>query len=261
MNMQYVRRGKGKPLLLIHGLGGSHRSWNTIIESLVLSRDVIAVDLPGFGATPPLKGEVSIRTLSDAVAEFIKENNLTGIDVVGSSMGARLVMELARRGGIVGAVVSLDPGGFWRGLQRHYFYTTIAISIKIIRILQPAMPAITSSKFGRFFLFSQFSPRPSRLSPKATLDEMRDYNAAVSFDPLLTSLAYGATQMGVTAGTIKKPMAIGWGRKDLVCLPSQSKLALELFPDATLQIFERCGHFPHWDRPEETISLILKTTA
>ena len=86
-NMNYVRRGAGKPLLLIHGLGGSWRS-----------RKVIAVDLPGFGATPPLPGEVSIRTLSDTLTEFLVANELTGIDAVGNSMGARLVLELARRG-------------------------------------------------------------------------------------------------------------------------------------------------------------------
>jgi pimeloyl-ACP methyl ester carboxylesterase len=56
------------------------------------------------------------------VTAFIHTNGLTGIDVVGSSMGARLVLELARRGGMVGGVVALDPGGFWQGSQRHAFY-------------------------------------------------------------------------------------------------------------------------------------------
>jgi len=46
MEMNYIRRGAGKPLLLIHGLGGSWRSWQTILDSLALERDVIAVDLP-----------------------------------------------------------------------------------------------------------------------------------------------------------------------------------------------------------------------
>jgi pimeloyl-ACP methyl ester carboxylesterase len=49
-----------------------------------------SVDLPGHGATPPLDGEVSIRTLADAVTEFVNANNLNGVDAVGSSMGARL---------------------------------------------------------------------------------------------------------------------------------------------------------------------------
>ena len=118
MNMNHLRMGSGKPLLLIHGLGGSARSWSTICSALAERREVIAVDLPGFGATPPLAGETSIRSLSDAVTAFLDAQGLRGIDAVGSSMGARLVLELARRGGVLGSVVSLDPGGFWRGWER-----------------------------------------------------------------------------------------------------------------------------------------------
>ncbi len=259
--MHYVRRGTGKPLLLIHGLGGSHRSWNTIIEDLITTRDVIALDLPGFGSTPPLQREVSIRTLADAVTGFIKENNLTGIDAVGSSMGARLVLELARRGGVVGAVVSLDPGGFWSRWQRHLFFYSIAFSIRLVRILRPFLPLITHSKAGRSLLLAQFSAKPSNLSFKATLNEMRDYVMATSFDKLLRSLAYGETQKGARAGTLQKPVAIGWGQNDRVCFPSQANLAMRLFPDAKLYWFEKCGHFPHWDSPKQTVRLILETTA
>ena len=71
MEMNYVRRGAGKPLLLIHGIGGSWRSWNTIINDLALEREVIAVDLPGHGDTPKLAGETTIASLSEAVTEFL----------------------------------------------------------------------------------------------------------------------------------------------------------------------------------------------
>jgi len=42
-----------------------------------------------------------------------------------------------------------------------------------------------------------------------------------------------------------------------VCLPSQLHLALAKFPDAKLHWFDRCGHFPQWDAPAETVRLIL----
>ncbi len=261
MDINYIRRGAGKPLLLIHGLGGNWQSWQTILDSLAAEREVIAVDLPGFGETPPLSGETSIKTLCDAVTEFINKNNLNGIDAVGSSMGARLVLELARRGGVLGAVVSLDPGGFWQGWQRHAFYASIAASIRLVRLLQPVMPQITGSTIGRTLLFPQFSPRPWKLSPKATLDEMRAYAASLRFDELLWNLAYGEEQKGAPSNSIRHPLFIGWGRRDRVCFPGQSKLALEKFPDARLHWFEHCGHFPHWDNPQETIRLILDATS
>ena len=62
MDLHFVRRGTGRPLLLIHGIGGSWRSWNTILDTLAAERDVIAVDLPGHGETPQLVGENSIAT-------------------------------------------------------------------------------------------------------------------------------------------------------------------------------------------------------
>lgn len=257
--MHHVRRGAGRPLLLIHGLGSTWRSWTPILEPLAAEREVIAVDLPGFGETPALDGVVSIPTLAEAVTGFLAAQHLKCIDVVGSSMGARLVLELARRG-VVGAVVSLDPGGFWRGWERTYFFTTIAASIRLIRLLQPAMPAVTGNAAGRGLLFSQFSAHPSRLPPDLTLDEMRSYAAAPSFDELLHSLSYGPEQKGMAAGSAQRPIVIGWGRKDRVCVPAQAKRAQALFPDARLHWFEDCGHFPHWDKPDETARLILDST-
>lgn len=261
MEMHHVRRGTGKPLLLIHGLGGSWRSWQTILDPLAAEREVIAVDLPGHGDTPPLSGETSIRSLADSLAGFVKENNLNGVDVVGSSMGARLVLELARRGGVVGGVVSLDPGGFWQGWQIPYFYHSINLSIKLVRLLQPLMPALTGNVLGRSLLFAQFSARPWHIAPQVALDEMRSFAASPVFDELLYNLAYGEEQEGAPRGSIKHPLIIGWGRRDRVCLPSQTKLALEKFPDAQLHWFEHCGHFPQWDKPRETVRLILNGTS
>jgi pimeloyl-ACP methyl ester carboxylesterase len=248
MKMHHIRRGTGKPLLLIHGLGGSWRSWQTVLTSLAAERDVIAVDLPGHGDTPSLSGETSIRTLADAVTEFVSENDLHGVDAVGSSMGARLVLELARRGGVLGSVVSLDPGGFWQGWQVPYFYHSINLSIKLVRLLQPVMPALTGNVISRSLLFAQFSARPWRIAPEVALDEMRSFAASPVFDELLYNLAYGEEQEGAPTGAIEHPLVIGWGRRDRVCLPGQAELALEKFPDARLHA--RTGRSEKPSRPQ-----------
>jgi pimeloyl-ACP methyl ester carboxylesterase len=260
MKMHYIRRGQGRPLLLVHGLGGSWRSWQPILNGLATEREVLALDLPGFGETPPLAREVSIGTLADSVTEFVTDHKLVGVDAVGSSMGARLVLELARRG-VLGAVVSLDPGGFWEGWQRHFFYGSIRASIALVRLLQPVMPRLVKSALFRMLLFAQFSAHPWRLPPAVMLDEMRSYAASPSFDELLYQLAYGETQQGAPLGSIRSPLVIGWGRRDRVCFRSQAKRALQLFPDARLHWFNHCGHFPQWDVPEETVRLILDSTA
>jgi len=79
-------------------------------------------------------------------------------------MGARLVLELARRG-VVGVTVSLNPGGFWRAWERPFFGTSIGLSIRLIRLLQPIMPLLTGNPVSQTLLFAQFSAHPWRLSP------------------------------------------------------------------------------------------------
>ena len=56
------------------------------MDGLAARREVIAVDLPGFGETPALNGEVSIATLTDSVARFIDDQGLDGVVTVGQSM-------------------------------------------------------------------------------------------------------------------------------------------------------------------------------
>jgi pimeloyl-ACP methyl ester carboxylesterase len=173
-------------------------------------------------------------------------------------MGARLVLELARRG-VVGSTVSLDPGGFWRGWEKTYFLTSIGASIRLVRALQPMMPTISRSAVGRTLLLAQLSAHPSRLSPDLVLSEMRSFAASPSFDELLRNLVSGPEQQGIPRGS-GPPVTIGWGRKDRVCLPQQAQRALERFPDAKLHWFEDCGHFPMWDKPQETVQMILNST-
>ena len=261
MKLNHIRYGNGQPILLIHGLGGSWRSWMPVLDRLAAYREVIAIDLPGHGKTPGLKGPTTIATLADSVTDFIYRNKLTGIDTVGSSMGGRLVLELARRGGVLGSVVSLDPGGFWDGWQRHFFYVTGSASIRLVRGLKFMMPLLTGNPVTRSILLAQFSPRPWNISPRLALTELRSYAETPVYNELLYNLTYGDEQKGVERGSITKPLVIGWGRQDRVCFPLQSKKALHLFPDAHLYWFNKCGHFPHWDKPAETASLILRVTA
>ncbi|WP_370657482.1 alpha/beta fold hydrolase [Deinococcus sp. KNUC1210] len=176
MHFNYYRRGRGKPLLL-HGLGSSWRSWTPVLADLTAQRDVIALDLPGFGHTAPLVGKQSVATLADAVTGFLSAHGLLGIDAVGSSMGARLVLELARRG-VVGAVVSLDPGGFQRGWEKPFFYRTGQFSLAMIRLFQPLMPALTANPIGRSVVYAQYSTHPWALDARLSLIEMQTYAAA-----------------------------------------------------------------------------------
>ena len=254
------RRGAGKPLLVVHGLGSSWRNWNRVLPGLAAEREVIAIDLPGFGATPPLDGEVSIATLCDAVADYMEAEGLSDVDLVGSSMGARMVVELARRG-LGGTTVSLDPGGFWSQGEKKFFGVTVKASIGLVRRLQPVLPVLVDNPVGRSALLAQFSARPWALPSGLVLTELRGYDSSPSLDAALDSLVHGPDQAGARPGSLPGRLIIGWGRQDKVLLPRQAKTAVERFPDAELHWFDRCGHFPQWDQPQETVELILSSTA
>lgn len=258
--LNFTRQGSGRPLLLVHGLGSNLRNWDPILPVLSQERDVIAIDLPGFGDSAPLDGDVTIASLTDAVERFIADEKLGAVDVVGSSMGARMVLELARRGH-AGSVIALDPGGFWTDRQVKVFAATVGPSIALVRRIQFALPTLTRSAIGRTALLLQFSAKPWRLDPDVVLRELRSFAASTSIDDAFRALVHGPKQGGAPAGSLHGRVVIGWGRNDRVTTPSQARRAAELFPDASLHWFDDCGHFPHWDQPEETARLILQSTS
>ena len=202
--MHAIRDGTGKPLLLVHGLGSSARTWDLIRPALAARRQVIAVDLPGFGMTPPLAGPVTVATLTDALEAFISRAGLDDVDMAGSSVGARMVLEMARRGH-PGTVVALDPGGFWDGVQVRIFGATVRASVALVRGLQPVLPALSRSAVGRSTLLAQFSAHPWRLPPGLVLTELRSLASAASLDEVLADLVRGPRQQGVPAARSRGP--------------------------------------------------------
>lgn len=256
--MKQVERGNGRKLLLIHGLGGSWQSWSTVMDRLSVDRTVIAIDLPGHGATPAEGNSGTFDGLVRSVERYIADSGLTGIDIVGSSMGARIGLELARRGG-VGNVVALDPGGFWRGWERTYFQVTIGASGRLLRAIRPSLPRLSRNAVSRTLLLAQLSAHPWRLDPEVVETELTGLSNTPTFDALVQDLANGPEQSGPAAASTGRVM-IGWGRHDRLCLPGQAARAKAAFPSADLHWFESSGHFPAWDMPEATVAAILDTT-
>lgn len=242
---------------MVHGLGGSVRSWDLIAPALSRTRELVLIDMPGHGLSPSLPGRQTIAAFADEIAAFIDGEGLGGVDLVGSSVGARLVLELARRG-IGGDCVALDPGGFWRGWETTFFQATIGASIRLVRALQPLMPVLTRHAATRTLLLAQLSAKAWTLPAGVVLTEMRSFAATCVFDDMVRELATGPLQAG--AATTPGRVTIGWGRDDRLLLPRQAQRARAAFPQARLHWFDDCGHFPQWDQPDETVRLILEAT-
>lgn len=252
------RIGSGGKLLLIHGLGGSWRSWSPILDALAAKREVIAIDLPGHGASPASLDSGTFKGLADSVENYLRANRLQGIDVAGISLGGRLVLELARRGS-VGDVVALDPGGFWQGWERNYFKWSLSASLRLLRLLRGQLPRLSATPVTRTALLAQLSARPWALWRELVARELASFADTATVGPLIKDLADGPAQRGPSAPGVGR-VTIGWGRKDRLCPPHQAVRAQAAFPQARLHWFEESGHYSIWDCPERAVELILAST-
>lgn len=251
--MHVVTHGEGKPLLALHGLGSSGHAWEPVLAGLAAGRRVIVPDLPGHGVSPAEGDSGTFAGLVRSVAEWLAAEGLTGMDMVGSSLGGRIVVELARRG-LAGNVVALDPGGFWEGWERQFAVTSLTASRALGKALKPMLPALCGNAVGRSALLAQLSARPWALNGAFVAEEVRMLADTPTVPALIADLGYGPGQEGATE--TRGRLAIGWGRHDRLCLPVQARRAAARCPSARLHWFEHSGHFPMWDEPAEVVRLV-----
>lgn len=257
MTLTSVTAGTGAPLVLVHGLGGRRQSWDPVLPALAATRQVVALDLPGHGESAPLDGPLTFERLCDALQAHLSAAGLAEADLAGSSMGARMVLELARRG--VGRhVVALDPGGFWSAGEKAVFGASVKASFALVKALAPALPAAVGTAAGRTALLPQFTPRPWAVPAAVALPDLQAIATTPALFPTLQALLdSGLQQGGPTPGRV----VLGWGRRDRVTLPRQAARAQAAFPQATVHWFARCGHFPMWDSPQECAQVVLSATS
>src|SRR5512140_2959820 len=79
--------GEGRPIVMVHGLGGSHLNWMSVGPALARSARVLAPDLPGFGLSPPGRKGVSMAAARQTLARFIQEVAGGPAVLFGNSMG------------------------------------------------------------------------------------------------------------------------------------------------------------------------------
>ncbi len=98
-------------MVLVHGLGGSHLNWMHVADPLTDHHHVVAVDLPGFGLTPPAGRRSTMEANRDLVHLFgLELSPAAPVVLVGNSMGGLVVMlEAARHPDCVSHLVLVDP--------------------------------------------------------------------------------------------------------------------------------------------------------
>ena len=151
MGLAYERRGSGPPLVLLHGIGHRRQAWDAVLGRLTPHRDVIAVDLPGHGESPPLTpgGRPVLDAMLTEVTRLLDELGLDRPHVAGNSLGGRLALEAGVRGRAA-TVTALSPAGFWRNRGEIAYDRAV---FKIMEVagarIQGFAPTLVRSTAGR----------------------------------------------------------------------------------------------------------------
>ncbi|MFE5709351.1 alpha/beta fold hydrolase [Streptomyces sp. NPDC056501] len=255
VSLAYERRGAGEPLLLLHGIGHHWQAWEPVLDVLAADREVIAVDLPGFGASDPLPedcpyGLPSVVTVLGAFCEAV------GFDrphVAGNSLGGLLALELGREK-LVRSVTALSPAGFWSEAERRYAFGTLRAMRGAARSLPvPAIERLSRTPAGRAVLTSTIYARPGRRSPEAVVAETLALRGAAGFHQ---TLAAGRTAP-VPGDVPAVPVTVAWGSRDRLLLRRQGVRAKHALPGARLVRLPGCGHVPMNDDPALVARVIL----
>ncbi len=252
--LNHIRRGQGEPLLLLHSLGGSLIQWSPVMDRLAAEREVIALDMPGFGHSAELPDGISPRAanLATAVLDFYDALGVEGEPAVaGISLGAWVAIECARQGG-ARAAVALCPAGFWRR-SPDPFDRTVARRRRRGRALQPFFRPVMHTARGRRETLGRFIHRPERLSPGEANAIAKAYVTAPAYDEASALMRAGRVE---ELKSIKVPITLAWAEHDT--LVRNKPLPAKLLPKRVEQVLlPGCGHVPTWDDPELVARVVL----
>ncbi|EFO34144.1 S33 family peptidase [Roseibium sp. TrichSKD4] len=91
-HLSFTESGQGPAVIFLHGIGGGARSWAPQLAELGADYRAIALDLPGYGTSPPLKS-VNFACLSAALLRFVDEQQIDTFHLVGHSIGGMIAQE------------------------------------------------------------------------------------------------------------------------------------------------------------------------
>jgi pimeloyl-ACP methyl ester carboxylesterase len=225
--------------------------WEPVFERLAAERDVIAVDMPGFGASPALANgaDPTPQALAAGVERFLDTLGLERVHVAGNSLGGWVALELAKAGRALSAA-GVCSAGFWTRPLGPRGGPDVR---RIGRALLPLVPALVRSPRGRRALLRSSVGHPERVPPAAAARLVRAYVTSPGFEA-----ANAAMRAGVLSDVerIDVPVTLAWGELDRLIRRPRSK------PEHWRSLLLRdCGHIPTWDDPGQVSQALLMASS
>jgi len=260
MQLNYHRAGSGPTLVLLHGIGSQWQVWAPVIGRLARERDVIAVDLPGFGASPapPPGTPPGPASLAALVAGFLRDE--LGVErphVAGNSLGGWISLELAKQERVRSATV-LSPAGFHNHWEARFQRASLRAARRGAQLLADRADAVVATPVGRALATGQFVAKPAWLPAAGAAESLRALAGCQWFDDTLAAITSEPFRGGAE---IRVPVTIAWGEKDRLLLARQAPRAAQQVPSARMVTLYGCGHVPTFDDPEQVASVLLQGSA
>ncbi|PWC33886.1 alpha/beta fold hydrolase [Azospirillum sp. TSO35-2] len=249
--LTYLEAGEangGTPLLVLHGLFGSARNWQTLARRFAESRRVYALDLRNHGGAPWDDG-MSYPEMADDVLRFLDDRGFARATVVGHSMGGKTAMALALA----------HPERVER---------LVVVDIAPVAYTHTHAPFVAAMKAARLDGCTRRPEVEAQLVeavPEAPLRSFLMQNLVMENGVFSWRINLDAIGAGM-AGLIGFPdfgdaryegptLFIGGGASDYI-QPQHHAAIRHHFPKADIRMIEGAGHWLHAERPDEFAALI-----
>jgi pimeloyl-ACP methyl ester carboxylesterase len=239
-----------EPLLLLHGLGASGSVWDPVLPLLEGEREVVVLDMPGFGAAPPLPEgiEPTAASLAAALHEACAERGVERPHVAGNSLGGWVGLEMGRAGW-AGSVTALSPAGLWRaplGPRKRD-------SRVWARRARPLVSLALRYRRPREAMLATFAAHPERIPVAAGRELVLGWIDSSGYDGANRAMR---THIFEPAGYPEDvPVTIAWGELDRLVGPPK---AGRRPAGARFLVLPGVGHTPMWDDPELVTRTLLE---
>jgi pimeloyl-ACP methyl ester carboxylesterase len=242
-----TRRGSAKTILLIHGAGMSARSWALQIQGLSPGHQVLAMDLPGHGASDPI-AEASLESYTDAACTLLTTLGIGPVFVAGHSLGGSVALALAaRRPELVKGLVLISSCA--KTPQSSGTFKALLGSLPV-----PFRRMLFSST-ARSFLFALGA---TNSAVQLALRDLRNCRPETIRRDV--AAAEGMNLEG-SAQNVLTPTLILCGTSDIVTPLRLSEKLAALIPGARLHAVDQAGHMLPLEAPERVNQEILEFVA
>lgn len=253
MKLHFHDCGSGEPVILLHGLLGSHHNWLPQAEKLSGKFHVFALDHRNHGQSPHAD-EFNYDAMAADVLEFIGEQKISRVRIIGHSMGGKVAMRLAQvHPDTVESIVVADMS-VHEYPPRYAAMLDAMLALDLRRFQQRnevdiALEPVVASKTMRQFLIKNLGrDAAGNLFWKPNLRAIRQ-----NYDRIRSALPAGNPFPG-------QALFIRGAKSDYV-RATDLELIRATFPRAELETIDDAGHWVHAEAPEkfnELVSVFLE---